>query len=143
MNTPKEKKYYDNVFYDDRVVAFNILIKGTISLVVIALVVWGILSFFGFNNHNTYEGTVSTIGCREFINLKPYDWQTYFGTFTGMTLRTHSGNVLGGVFERVETDNNGNCTRVYEYEKPQDDVCLNPDYPRLDYDDKCHPQTTD
>lgn len=117
-------------------------LAGLGSLVVIALVVWGILSLFGFNYHGTSEGTVKYDDCREIIYLQPDDWQTYFGTFTGYSIKTNSGKVMGGQFVRIENDSSlfvsgSTCARAYIYTKQQDNVCTDPAYPYLTYNDRC------
>jgi len=106
------------------------------GLVMIGLAVWILASLFGFNYHGTTEGTVKYDDCREIIQLQPYDWQTYFGTFTGYTIKTNGGAVMGGEFVRIDTES-GICVRAYVYNKPQDNVCTDPAYPYLTYGDKC------
>jgi len=95
----------------------------------------------GFNFHKTSEGTVSYgfcySDCKEVVHLQPNDWQTYFGNFVGTTIQTNSGEIMGGQFARVITEN-GICTQAYVYTKNQDPVCTVTPYLYLGYDDKCY-----
>jgi hypothetical protein len=52
---------------------------------------------------------------------------------------------MGGEFVRIVNDSsllgsNHTCATAYVYEKKQDDVCTDPAYPSLHYDDKCYAQ---
>jgi hypothetical protein len=114
-----------------------------IFLAVLALLACIVLWLFGFNYHSTSEGSVKYDDCRVVVNLQPDDWQTYFGTFTGYTLKTKSGRIMGGEFVRIENDGSffgggHTCAKAYVYQKKQDDVCTGSQYPRLGYDDMCH-----
>ena len=86
------------------------------------------------------EGFVKTNDCRTTIPIKPGSPETWFKTFTCAYQKTKSGKIMGGTCQSVVLADNGVCETVYVYEKPQPDVCTDPKYPYLGYDDMCHTQ---
>lgn len=117
-------------------------IFGIIVLVIFGLVVWGILSLFGFSFGIENEGIVKYDDCRQIITLKNGDWQTYTKKFTCIYVKTKSGTVMSG--ECVHIVNDGSffggshtCATAYVYEKKQGGNCTDPTHPYLTYDDMC------
>ena len=117
--------------------------EGFLYLFGFGLLVLFVSWLFGFNFHNTSEGTVKYDDCRQVIQLQPNDWHTYFGTFTGITEKTKAGKVMSGEFVRIKNDNSflgssHTCATAYVYEKKQEGNCTDPVYPYLGYDDQCY-----
>jgi hypothetical protein len=119
-----------------------------LSLIVLALIVWVVASFFGFNYGSTSDGTVSYNDCREVIQIQPDSWHTYFGTFVCNYSKTQSGQIMGGQCVRIVNDSSlfsssNACATAYVYEAASSTACEGDtkdgvSYPYLGYDDNCY-----
>lgn len=114
-------------------------IGGIIILAIIGLILFG---FFGISFGIENEGTVKYDDCRQEITLNDGDWQTYTKKFTCTYKKTKSGAMMGGECVHIVNDSSlfsssHTCATAYVYEKKQEDICTDPIYPYLTYDDKC------
>lgn len=75
--------------------------------------------------------------CGQIITIQDHSWQTHFKKFTCSYIKTNSGKMMGGECVNIESSNNS-CATAYVYEKKQDNICTDPKYPYLGYDDMCY-----
>jgi hypothetical protein len=116
---------------------------GLGALLILGLVVAGVLWIFGCNFGSVSEGTVTYDDCRSIVTLQPGSWRTYFGQFTCTYSKTQSGQIMDGECVKVVNDSSflsssHTCATAYIYQAPQANVCTDPTYPYLGYDDKCY-----
>src|SRR5262249_27310265 len=108
---------------------------GCLALVIVA---GGVGYWLAESVWGEREGTVRTNDCRTTIPVKDGSSDTWFKKFTCQYQGTKSGKIMGGFCQAVVLTNGGECETVYVYEKHQANVCTDPKFPYLGYDDLCH-----
>ena len=112
--------------------------EGLLVLVGIVVFLWWL-----FSDNGERDGHVRYDDCREVVTLSPDSYQHFLKPFTCVTVKTGKGKVMGGSCVHIDYDGSffsgsHGCKVAYIYEKKQDDLCRDPKYPHLGYDDMCH-----
>ncbi len=97
------------------------------SLIFFGLILWVISGLMGGES----QGTVKYDDCRQVINTKQGNWDTYFKKFTGEDYRSKSGRLISGTYVHIDTSG-GACTTAYVYEKKSDFNCGDNSTPNYD-----------
>lgn len=105
------------------------------SLGMIGAIGFGLYFVFGGSER---EGLVKIDNCLEVVQLKNDSIQSYYKDFTCVMEKSKSGRIISGSCTHIDMSGN-TCKTAFIYQKKPSDVCKDPKFPHLHYDDLCWP----
>ena len=103
----------------------------------------GLIILIGFGLHIVFggserEGRVKIDSCLEEVYLNTDSIQSYYKDFTCVIEKTKTGKIISG--KCIHIDMSGStCKTAFIYDKSPSNICRDPKFPHLHYDDLCWP----